>query len=72
VNEVAAAEQQSGRSGNWLAHYAHYAWMVVHAVFAVVVGFSTLNMTLADSGLAVLNEHAAPYMTLLARLTRRG
>jgi len=25
-----------------------------------VVGFSTLNILLADSGLAVLNEHAVP------------
>ena len=55
-----------------LTQYVHTAWMVVVAVVAVVVGFSTLNMMLADSGLAVLNEHAAPVMTFCARLTRQA
>ena len=66
------AEQQSSRRGKIVTHYAHTGWLVVHAVVAVVVGFSTLNMTLADSGLAVLNEHVAPFGTFIARLTRHG
>ncbi len=68
---MAATTGISGR-GNFLLHHAHTAWMVVLAAVAVVVGFSTLNMMLADSGLAVLNEHAAPFMTFCARLTRQA
>jgi len=62
----------TGISVRALTHYAHIAWMVTVAAVAVVVGFSTLNMMLADSGLAVLNEHAAPVMTFCARLTRQA
>jgi hypothetical protein len=46
--------------------------MVVVAAVAVVVGFSTLNMMLADSGMAVLNVHAAHVMGFFARVTRQG
>jgi hypothetical protein len=65
---VAASTGIGGR----VMQYAHLSWMLVVAAIAVVVGFSTLNMMLADSGLAVLNEHAAPFMTLFARLTRQA
>ena len=65
---VAASTGIGGRA----LQYAHLTWMVAVAAIAVVVGFSTLNMMLADSGLAVLNEHAAPFMTLFARLTRQA
>jgi len=53
-------------------HHAHTAWMLAGAAVAVVAGFATLNLFLADSGMAVLNEHAAPYLPFLARLTRQG
>ena len=43
--------------------------MVVGAAVAVVAGFATLNLLLADNGMAVLNEHAAPF---LSRITRQG
>ena len=58
--------------GGRITQHAHVTWMLSVATVAVVVGFATLNMMLADSGLAVLNEHAAPFMTLFARLTRHG
>lgn len=57
--------------GGRAMQYAHLTWMLALAAIAVVVGFSTLNMILADSGMAVLNEHAAPFMTFFARLTRQ-
>jgi len=55
-----------------MTHHAHTAWMLVGAVIAVTVGFATLNMLLADNGMAVLNEHATPYLPFLSRLTRQG
>lgn len=58
--------------GGRVTQYAHVIWMVAVAAFAVVIGFSTLNMMLADSGLAVLNEHASPFMTFFSRLTRQA
>lgn len=63
--------EQTGVTG-FFAHQAHTVWVVLHAVIAVLVGFATLNLFLADSGMAVLNEHAAPYLPFLARLTRQG
>ena len=55
-----------------VTHHARTAWMLVGAVVAVTVGFATLNLFLADNGLAVLNEHATPYLPFLSRLTRPG
>jgi hypothetical protein len=42
-----------------IGHQAHTAWILLGAVVAVTVGFATLNLFLADSGLAVLSEHAS-------------
>jgi len=72
VESKVAGEQQPGGQGNIVSHYAHLAWMLLNAAVAVVVGFSTLNMMLADSGMAVLNEHAAPLTTFIGRLTKQG
>jgi hypothetical protein len=55
-----------------VTHYAHAGWRLVSAVVAVIAGFSTLNMTLADSGLASLNEQATPFTSLFARLLRQS
>lgn len=72
MNRVSTAEQQASGRGNVVMHYAHTTWMLVLAVTAVGVGFATVNMMLADSGMAVLNHHAAPVMTFIGRLTRQG
>jgi hypothetical protein len=64
-------EQQAGRRGR-ATHYAYTGWRLLSATAAVVAGFSTLNMTLADSGLAMLQEHTAPITSMLARFTRHG
>jgi hypothetical protein len=53
-------------------HYAHTGLRLLGAAAAVVAGFSTLNMTLADSGFAVLQEHTAPLATMFSRSTRQG
>lgn len=55
-----------------VTHHARIAWMLVGATVAVVAGFATLNLILADNGMAVLHEHAAPLLPFLSRLTRQG
>jgi hypothetical protein len=64
-------EEQAGRRGR-ATHYACTGWRLLSATAAVVAGFSTLNVTLADSGFAMLQEHTAPLTSILARLTRQG
>jgi hypothetical protein len=59
----------SGGRGRLATHYVHTGCRLLGAAAAVLAGFSTLNMTLADSGLAILQEHTAP---LLSRFTRQG
>ncbi|HUN89334.1 MAG TPA: hypothetical protein VMU28_11110 [Terriglobales bacterium] len=66
---LATTTQKKMRLGT---HQAHIAWMLVLATVAVVAGFATLNLFLADSGMAVLNEHAGPYLPFLSRVTRQG
>lgn len=72
MENVITTEQQSRRRGRIVTHYAHTSWRLAGALVAVVAGFSTLNMTLADSGFAVLNEHVAPFAAVFARMTRQG
>jgi len=67
-NRGTAGEQLSGHTG-FVGHYLHTGWMLLTAAVAVGAGFATMNMMLADSGLAVLNEHAAPLMAFIGRLT---
>ena len=54
-----------------LTHSAQITWMVLSAMFAVALGYATLNMVLADSGFAVLNEHSPMLTAFMARLTRQ-
>jgi hypothetical protein len=68
ATEIMSEPQARGR-GRLATHYAHTGWRLLGAAAAVVAGFSTLNMTLADSGLVVLQEHTAP---LFSRFTRQG
>jgi hypothetical protein len=62
-------ERQARGRARLATHYAHTGWRLLSATAAVLAGFSTLNMTLADSGIAVLQEHTAP---LFSRFTRQG
>jgi hypothetical protein len=71
MEEVATTEQAAGR-GNVVTHSVRMGWMLLSAMLAVVVGFATLNMILADSGMAVLNEHSALFTAFVARLTKQG
>ena len=71
MDPVITIAPQSSGARYFVAHYIHTSWMVLGAVIAVIAGFTTLNMFMADSGMAVLNEHAAPVMTFFARLTRQ-
>jgi len=72
MKKVATTAEQTSGTGNALTQMARTVWMLLHAMLAVVVGFATLNMVLADSGMAVLNEHSAIFTAFVGRLTRQG
>jgi hypothetical protein len=69
---VTVAVQQASGRGSVMAHYVRALWTVAGAVVAVVAGISTLNMAVADAGLATLNEFAAPVMAQMARMGRQA
>ncbi len=63
--------QQMRGVASLVVHSAQTTWMVLGAVIAVAVGYATLNMVLADSGFAVLNEHSPMLTAFMARVTRQ-
>jgi hypothetical protein len=65
-------EERAGGHTRLATHYAHTGFRLLGAAAAVVAGFSTLNMTLADSGFAVLQEHTAPLASMFSRFMRQG
>ncbi|MGZ4787668.1 MAG: hypothetical protein ACXVZX_04055 [Terriglobales bacterium] len=69
---MSTSEQQMSGRGNVIGHCARTLWMLLGAMLAVVVGFATVNMVLADSGFAVLNEHSPMLTAFLTRMTRQG
>ncbi len=66
-----AFQQCTGRIGQ-AAEYARTGWTVTMALIAVIGGISTLNMTIANLGMATLNDVASPFMQQLARLGREA
>jgi hypothetical protein len=71
-NVIATAVQQSGGRIAQAGHYARIGWTLVNAVIAVIAGISTLNMAVANTGMATLNEVASPLMQQFARLGRQA
>ena len=71
-NMIATAVQQSGSRIAQAGHYARVGWTLVNAAVAVIAGISTLNMVVANIGMATLNEVASPIMQQLARLGRQA
>jgi hypothetical protein len=61
----------TGGFSNVVVHFIRTVWMLLGAMLAVVVGFATLNMVLADSGFAVLNEHSPMLTAIMTRITRQ-
>ena len=72
MEQLSQTGRRVGGSGNVLTHFFRTLWMLLAAMLAVVVGFATLNMVLADSGFAVLNEHSPILTALFARVTRQA
>ena len=70
-NEITTLQQSGGRFAQ-LGHYAWTTWTLCNAVVAVVAGVSTLNMAVANTGMATLNEVASPFMQQFARLGRQA
>jgi hypothetical protein len=71
-NVITTAMQQSGGRLAQVGHYARTMWTLCNAVIAVVAGISTLNMAVANTGMATLNEVASPFMQQFARLGRQA
>ncbi|HWR14288.1 MAG TPA: hypothetical protein VN577_05645 [Terriglobales bacterium] len=69
---ISAAIQQMASRVALVGHGARTAWTLASAVIAVVAGISTLNMAVADIGMATLNEIASPWVQQIARLTRQA
>jgi len=59
-------------ANNVVVHLIRTVWMLLAAMLAIVVGFATLNMVLADSGFAVVNEHSPMLTAFLTRMTRQA
>jgi hypothetical protein len=66
------AIQQSGGRIPQVGHYARTTWTLALAVIAMIAGISTLNMLVANMGVAALHEVASPIMQQLARFGRQG
>jgi hypothetical protein len=60
------------RSGGRIAQAGRIGWTLAIAVIAVVAGISTLNMVVANFGVATLHEVASPFMQQLARIGRQA
>jgi hypothetical protein len=71
-NTITAALQHSGGRLTQASHFARTLWTVIHATVAVVAGITTLNMAVANLGMATLNEVASPVFQQCARFGRQG
>ena len=69
-NVITNAVQQSGSRIGQAGHYARVGWTLLNAVIAVIAGISTLNMAVANTGMATINEFASPLMQQLAQMGR--
>jgi hypothetical protein len=72
MNNVITTLQQSGGRFAQIGHYARTTWTLCNAVIAVVAGVSTLNMAVANTGMATLNEVASPVMQQFTRFGRQA
>jgi hypothetical protein len=61
----------SGRFAK-VGHYTRTVWTLGNAVIAVIAGLSTLNIAVANTGMATLNEAASPFLQHFARLGRQA
>jgi hypothetical protein len=68
---ITTAMQQSGGRIAPVGYYARMIWTLTIAVIAVIAGITTLNMVVANLGVATLNEVASPFMQQLARMGRQ-
>ncbi len=50
--------------------FARTIWTIANAMIAVVAGISTLNMAVANTGMATLNEVASPILEQLSSFER--
>ena len=72
TNIFTAAFQQCTARVAQVVYCVRIGWTVTLALFAVIGGISTLNLTIAHLGMATLNEVASPFMQQLARFGREA
>jgi hypothetical protein len=70
-SEIKTLQQSGGRFAQ-VGHYARTTWTLCNAVIAVVAGVSTLNMAVANTGMATLNHVTSPLLQQFARLGRQA
>jgi hypothetical protein len=71
-NVITTAIQQSGGRIAQVGHYARTTCTLAIAVLAVIAGITTLNMVVANLGVATLNEVASPFIEQFACLGRQA
>lgn len=64
-------QQVAGRTAQ-VGYCARQTWILLSAMVAVVAGISTLNMVVANLGMATINEFASPIMQQFARIGREA
>src|SRR4051812_10078621 len=64
-------QQVAGRTAQ-VSYCARQTWILVNAMVAVVAGISTLNMVVANLGMATINEFASPIVQQFARIGREA
>lgn len=67
---TAALEQVGGRAGQ-VGYCARQTWTLCNAMIAVIAGISTLNMVVANLGMATIHEFASPITQQFARFGRQ-
>jgi hypothetical protein len=70
MKAITAALQQVGGRAAQVGYCARLTWTLFNAMIAVVAGISTLNMMVANVGMATINEFASPITQQFARFGR--
>jgi uncharacterized membrane protein len=71
MTAITAALQQVGGRTAQTGYFVRQTWTLCSAMIAVVAGISTLNMMVANMGMATISEFASPITQQFARLGRQ-
>jgi uncharacterized membrane protein len=68
---ITATLQQVGAWAVQFGYCARQTWTLCSALIAVIAGISTLNMVVANLGMATISEFASPLTQQIARFGRQ-